>query len=127
MAEQQFCSIIAQVKESTLVLSSRDPNLTQGSDGTWTFQIKKGTPAEVVFRLDVIDGGNGWVVTSTQRVEGDKWSAPVEWKRDVAYASPTFLHGNDFRLEIARSRSSTSTARGGGFFQVREEGGGDPF
>lgn len=127
MAEQQFCTITARIQDGAVVFSSRDPNLTQGSDGAWTFQINTGTPSAVVFQLDIDDGGNGWTVRSSYRVDTDTWSSAVDWTRDRVYTSPAFVHGNDFRLEVARSRSSTSTVRGSGFYQVRGEGGGDPF
>jgi hypothetical protein len=125
VAEQQFSIITARVQDSTVVLSTRDPNLTQSSDGkTWTFKILKDTPPEVVFLLDIVDGGNGWTVRSFLRLAGsDTLEDPVHWTRERLYVSPAFVHSNGFQLEIQRSRSSTSTVRGGGFFQIQNEGG----
>jgi hypothetical protein len=129
VADQQTCNILGSTHNGTIVLSSRDPKLQQRTDGTWVFTIARETPAQVVFLLDITDGGNSWTVRSTQRGEGDEWLAPVEWTRDRTFTSPTFVHGNAFRLEISRSRSSSGggTVTGGGFFEIRDEGGGDPF
>jgi hypothetical protein len=126
VADQQTCNIFGSIQDGTIVLSSRDPNLQRRSDGTQVFTIMKGTPAHVVFLLDIADGGNSWVVRSSLRGDGDEWLAPVDWTHDRSFTSPTFVDGNVFRLDITRSRSTSGggTVTGGGFFEVSEQGGG---
>jgi len=125
VAEYQYVIITARLQDGTISLSTRDPSLTRGSDGTWTFTIAKETPPNVVFMLDIVGGGNGWTVRSALRLTGDTSATPVEWTHERLYVSPSFVHSNGFRLEIQGSKSSPNTVRGGGFFQVLNQGGGD--
>jgi hypothetical protein len=124
MTTPQIATITARVENGKVVLSSTHPQLVRADDGSWTFTILEGTPAEVVVHLQAVDDGGGKrTVRSLLRQPNDEWDPCVDWSDEQPYVSPTFVHGQDFRLEVELGASSGSPPRGGGYFQVRDEGG----
>ena len=122
MSQQRIACLRASLADGKVVLTSDDPKLQQGSDGTWTFTIAKDTAAQVVFEVQATDEV---AVRSQLRRPDDSWDEWVEWGGTGPRRSPVFVHPQDFRLEVAVGGASGTPPVGGGFFQIREVGGGD--
>ncbi|MEM7160760.1 MAG: hypothetical protein AAF799_48450 [Myxococcota bacterium] len=124
MPQEQEVEILAKIEGNNVVFDSGHEQLRRNSDGTWTFTILEGTPAQVVFRLvPTDDGGCQRVVQSAVRVDDNTWGSWIPWPSDK-HRSPPFEHGKDFRFDVALCDGTQDPPRGGGFFQVRDEGGG---
>jgi hypothetical protein len=127
MSNSQTADITATIDNGQVVIASGHAELTKDSAGVWTFVIREETAPEVVFHLHAVDsGGCTRVVRSAKRQSSGAWGPMEDWDEDGYYVSESFVHGHDFRLEVQPCVAEGEPPLGGGFFQVREEGGGDP-
>src|SRR5262245_21567839 len=123
VSQQQIVRLRAYVENGAVMLASDDSNLRRGSDGNWKFTIVKDSPAEVVFELSA--SGNA-AARSALRSSGDSWDKWVKWGGTNPCRSPVFVHPQEFRLEMALGQASSANSNppiGGGFFEIRDEGG----
>ncbi len=127
MIRQQIVNITAQVKDGRVMLVSSNDVLVRSSDGSsWLFEIGRDTAPYVVFHLEGVDDlvGVRNARSATRTAEGT-WEQWQGWKQEDYFSSPTFEHGDDFKLEIELDDTFGDTPRGGFFILVRYEGAGN--
>lgn len=116
--------LLATIDASGISLESDD--LGQDSAG-WVLELLSGSSATVEFRLRGKDPYSHQQLNGVRSVPTpDSGQGPwTLWTQDGGdYVSPTFVLGDEFRVEVAETNRPPTVPHGGGHFRIIEEGGG---